>query len=338
MARIELRNTTIRFRDGYSNTAAVNEAAPAAGDTTLGVDTLGTSGVIPVTSRFTIVGSTRTYTVTATNGNAVLTIDLGGSTGGTFTVSVAGNASTTIAYNAIESAIQSAVDAITGVDPGDFEVAKSGDDITVTALTGGQFANEAVTLSANTASLTGGTPASSQTAAGGVSTEITFTPALATADGIPTDDAVITFGGRSCEVKVGDGNCEYTEARQYTYDLDRGRLDTVRRGDDVPMAVSLDFVWEELTAIDGAEVPTPSDVLHRRGPAADWVSSSADQCEDYAIDIEIENIPPCGNAGTEYVLLPDFRWESLPHSLSDAQIAMTGQCNATEAIVTRPSA
>ena len=72
MARIELRHATIRVKDGFSGTAAVNEPTtpPADGDTDFDIDTgvvngkLGTD-VIPIGARFTVVGATDvTYTVT----------------------------------------------------------------------------------------------------------------------------------------------------------------------------------------------------------------------------------------------------------------------------------
>lgn len=170
---------------------------------------------------------------------------------------------------------------------------------------------------------------------GSDTTTINFTPALATADTIPGGSAAITFNGRSLSIKVGDGNLQFTENREFIYDLDRGLLDTVREGNQVPLDVSLDFVWEFLTAISGATTPTISDVLHHRGAAAAWESSSDDPCEPFALDIEIEHVPACGSAETELITLPDFRWEALPHSMTDAQVSMTGRCNATEALILR---
>jgi hypothetical protein len=340
MARIELKNTTIRLRDGYSNTAAVNQAsdAPAAGDNTFVIDTLGTSGVIPVSAMFTVAGADKRYTVTASDANAILEIDLDDASAGTFTISVAGNASSAIAFGATQAQIQTAVDAITGVDAGDFLVTKVAELITVKAVTSGQFGNTAVTLAFDGALLTATAETGTQTQPGGVTYGITFTPVLATADGLPVDGAAIAFSGRSLEVKVGDGNLEFTENRNFTYDLDRGRLDTVRQGDEAPMDVTLDFVWENLTALPDVDTPTIEDVLHKRGAAADWESSSDDPCEPFCIDIEIEYVPPCGETGTEFITLPEFRWATLPHSIGDAQISMTGQCNATEALVSRSAA
>jgi len=166
-------------------------------------------------------------------------------------------------------------------------------------------------------------------------TTVNFEPALATVDGIPANMAAITFGGRFVEAKLGDGNLTYNEQRELEYRLDRGELDTVREGDDQPMEVSLDFVWEFLRASVG-ETPTLEDALKQRGEASDWVSSdTADPCAPYAVDIEIEHDPGCGAEQREFILLPDFRWESLDHNASDAQISMSGRCNTKEAVLSR---
>jgi hypothetical protein len=168
----------------------------------------------------------------------------------------------------------------------------------------------------------------------GNTTSVTFEPALATADGVPVDDAVITFGGRFVEAKIGDGNLDYTENRNMDYRLDKGELDTVREGDDAPMDVKLDFVWEFLRASSGDE-PTLEDALKRRGEASGWTSSDSDTCAPYGVDIEIEHDPPCTGEDREFILLPDFRWESLEHNAKDAQISVAGKCNSKEAVVSR---
>jgi hypothetical protein len=162
-------------------------------------------------------------------------------------------------------------------------------------------------------------------------TSITFTPAL---DAAVLDDAVITFDGRALEIKIGTGNLTYDEKRTMDYTLDRGNLDTVREGDQVPMDVKFDFIWEFLTASSGND-PTIEDVLKNRGEAASWVTSSSDACEPYAIDIEVEYIPPCGGELVEAIRLPDFRQESVAHDLKAGTVAVTGKCNSTQAIDVR---
>jgi len=168
----------------------------------------------------------------------------------------------------------------------------------------------------------------------GPTTEITFTPALASA---AADDVVLTFLPQQIEVKVGDGNLTYSEHKTYNYDLDRGDLDVVREGDQVPMDVTLDMVYEHVTAGTGEEI-TPVDALKRLGGAAEWVSSSGDLCEPYAVDIEVEHTPPCGTSDIEITLFPDFRWDDLDFDLREATISATGRCNATQPTVTREAA
>jgi hypothetical protein len=71
---------------------------------------------------------------------------------------------------------------------------------------------------------------------------------------IDLKNAVINFksGGtgsnvKTLEVKIGEGNITWTEKRNMEYTLDRGQLDTVREGDEVPVDVKIDLVYEFLT-------------------------------------------------------------------------------------------
>ena len=163
-------------------------------------------------------------------------------------------------------------------------------------------------------------------------TSITFTPVLTD---VVLDNAPIVFIGQSVEVNIGQGKMSYSEKRNLTYELSKGSLDSVKQGDEQPVEVSMDFVWDFLTAISGADTPTIEDALKNRGPASTWVSSSADPCEPYAVDIMVEYIPPCGGVAPEVVVLPDFRYESLDHNFTDATVSMSGKCNTVEASVSR---
>lgn len=178
-----------------------------------------------------------------------------------------------------------------------------------------------------------GSPVHTVTArTGNPTTSIDFTPALAT--GGVLDDAVITFTSNQIEVKIGDGNITYTENKEYEYQLDRGNLDAVKEGNQVPMDVTIDFVYEFVRTGTG-ETTTVVDALKKIGGAAEWVSSDADLCNPYAVDIEVEYTPPCGTADTETTLFPDFRYDSLEYDFSAATISSTGRCNATAPTVTR---
>lgn len=169
----------------------------------------------------------------------------------------------------------------------------------------------------------------------GNTTSITFTPAL---NGTIADNAVITFGGREMKIKVGDGNVTFSEKRMIEYKKDRGKLDTVRLGDEDPVDVKLDLRWEHLSSESGAEIPTPREALRKEGPASDWVSSSSDPCEPYAVDIEIRYSPFCTDQDKELILLPDYRWESLDMDAKAGTLSTSGKCNVIAVTATRVTA
>jgi hypothetical protein len=344
MARIDLKNATIRLIDGYSNTAAVDDT-PVNDDTDLDIDTVATPGIVDLGTRFTIIGSTRTYYVTDYDANEhqLVTVD---ATSGQFKLQFTGSVAAPIsvqttvdiAEDAAASVVQSALEGLAAIEPG---------DVVVTGSAGGPFTVEFTGAYANmdmdemvgidgTTPLGGGTGITVTTPIeGGTPHNITFTPALATADGIPADDAVITFAGRTLEVNIGSGNLTYSEKKNMLYELNRGRLDSVREGDEAPVEVSMDFIWDFITAIAGSGTPTIEDAMKNRGEAASWDSSSSDLCEPYAIDVEVEYVPPCGGVQREIITLPDFRYESLDHNITDAQVSAQGKCNVVEATVVR---
>jgi hypothetical protein len=166
----------------------------------------------------------------------------------------------------------------------------------------------------------------------GPTTNIVFTPAWGA--NAPANADVLTFQACRIDIKIGEGNLKYTENKEYDYLLDRGDLDTVREGDEKPLDIDLEFVYEFVTT-GTSESITPVDALKQQGNADEWVTAASDTCEPYAVDLEIEHNPPCGTAQTETTLLPDFRYEKLEFSLKDATIAVSGKCNASSATITR---
>jgi len=185
-----------------------------------------------------------------------------------------------------------------------------------------QFAGDLTT----THTVTGRTPASTSP-----TTSIDFTPAKNGASGAAE---AITFYPQRIEIKIGDGDLSWTEARNFEYDLDRDQLDTVRQGEDVPVSVDMAFTFEYVTTESGQAI-TPVDALKRTGEASEWVSSSDDLCEPYAVDIYVIHNVPCGTDQDQDFLFPDFRWESLEYSIADAAISVSGQCNVTDVVTTR---
>ena len=366
MARIELRDTTITIKDGLSGTALVAETTPGAVDTDVDIDTISLNTVnkyrVPVGARFTVstAGNTTVYTVTARveslGVDEVQQLAGSGATAGTFTLTVTlaseadpngvGPFTTgAIAFDAAPAAIQTALDsamaslptyvagdiAVTGTTTADLGTT----DFTFSGTSVENMNHPAMTVD-GTGLTGGGSEAFTTTTEGefvNQTTNITFSPAWGTPT--PADNDTITFQANEVEVKIGDGNLTYTENKDYEYELDRGVLDTVKENDEQPLDVTIDFVYEFVTTGTG-EAITPVDALKGKGGAAEFVSSSADPCEPYAVDIEVDHDPgACGGAQREITTFPDFRYDTLEFDLDEATISSTGRCNATEPTITR---
>ena len=242
MARIELRDATIRIQDGLSGTAVIEETTPGATDTEVDINTVNLNSTIttkvPIGARFTVntANNTETYVVT----------------GRTLNVNDTNN--------------------------------------------------------------------------------IEFTPAWGASP--PSTSDVIAFEAQRIDVTIGEGNLTWTEAKEYEYLLDRGDLDTVKEGDEQPLEVSMEFVYEHILT-GTSETVTAVDAVKGTGGAVEWVSSSSDLCEPYAVDVEIVHCVPCGSDEDERITFPDFRFESLEYDLGEATIAVSGRCNVSEATPTR---
>jgi len=369
IARIELRDATITIKDGLSGTGLINEATPGATDTDVNIDAVSVNRPntlkVPVGARFTVgtAGNTTKYTVTAralsVGIDEVQTITgTGATTGGVdITLTIAPNPALpsatpivvgpiTVTFDAASAAIQTAIDNAVGALLNTYVAG----DITVA---GGALNTSPVTLTydgnsvtkANHSILTVGSGGYDGTVSGIDTTEgefadqvmnITFSPAWGTPT--PVDDDVITFLPIEVEVKIGDGNLTYTENVELEYELDRGVLDSVKKGDEQPLEVTIDFIYEFVTTGTG-EAITPVDALKGIRGAAEFTSSSTDACEPFAVDLEINHDPgTCGGlVETELTLFPDFRYDSLEFDLDEAAISTTGRCNATEPTITRVS-
>ncbi len=166
----------------------------------------------------------------------------------------------------------------------------------------------------------------------GPTTSITFSPALG--PGTYLDDGVITFKPQLISIKLGEGDVKWTEKNEFTYDLDRGNLDGVRKANEVPMDVSFNFIFDHVKSGTG-EAITPMEAIKGIGAASEWVTSASDKCEPYAVDIIVIDTPPCHPENRETIMFPDFRSESREASFKDASISISGRCNAQEPVITR---
>ena len=147
-------------------------------------------------------------------------------------------------------------------------------------------------------------------------------------------EGAITFINQRIEIMVGEGNLTWTEAKEYEYLRERGDLDTVKEGDEQPTEMSMEFAYEYIKTQSGQTI-TPVDALKQQGEASEWVSSSSDLCEPYAVDVLAKHCVPCGTDEDEDVLFTDFRYESLDFDVGEATIAVGGRCNTSEPTVSR---
>jgi hypothetical protein len=157
---------------------------------------------------------------------------------------------------------------------------------------------------------------------------------------IDLKDALIRIKDNGSEVitiKIGEGNLTYSEKRNMEYTLDRGILDEVREGDEVPMDVSFDFVWEFISGGGSSSDVSVEDALKQINGAAGWVSTDADLCRPYCVDIEVVYAPSPVACSTELetILFSEFRWESLDHDIRAGTISCSGRCNSKVATATR---
>lgn len=104
----------------------------------------------------------------ASRTSEVQTINLGAATAGTITIGFDGETTAAIAFNASASAVQSALDALSNVDPGDITVTGGPLPGTVTLSFGGRYTGRNVAaVTVTPTGLTGGTVTVATTTEGG---------------------------------------------------------------------------------------------------------------------------------------------------------------------------
>lgn len=141
-----------------------------------------------------------------------------------------------------------------------------------------------------------------------------------------------TGSPQSVTLKVGEGSFSFSEKRNIEYKRDRGRIDTVREGDEEPVDVSFDFVWDWLRP---SQVTGTSDCIKAIIKGEGTYKSTGASCEPYACDIQItlNNVDDCTPSLDEVITLADFRYESISYNLKEGQISCTGKCNIKNATI-----
>jgi len=371
MARIELRNTTIYLQDGLSGSGQVDIgnsalAVPAVSITTEGSSTAPLADEVQVISQFTRAPSGGTFTLAFEDedGTQVTTAGIAYNATAATIEGAIDTAFTTAAYPSWTNGDITVAEAGTlGLSDGDVTLTFDGTSVDdknwlttvvdgasltgVTVSSGTSLGLQSLSLNSDNTDLVPigcrftiatetGVPehtvlARDNNLDDAATLRVNVTPAIASA---VSDTDAITFLPQRLQIKIGDGDLTWTEAREFIYDLDRDLLDTVRQGEEQPLEIDLNFVYEFVATESGQEV-TPVEALKRIGEASEWVSSSSDLCEPYAVDLFVVNCQPCGTDQDEELLFQDFRYETLEYSIRDAAIGVSGRCNVTDATATR---
>ena len=144
-------------------------------------------------------------------------------------------------------------------------------------------------------------------------------------------DATITIsdgGTLDVVLKVGEGNFTFTERQNVEYIRDRGVIDTVRLGDDEPVDVSFDIMWDWIFA---STLSSDSDAIRDIIQGTGYTTTGA-ECEPYACDITmVIQDAVCSN--NETITLVDFRWEELSYDIKAGTISCSGKCNISTVTV-----
>lgn len=151
----------------------------------------------------------------AATANEQQTINLGAASAGTITITFAGQTTGSIAFNAIAGTVQTALEALSNVDPGDITVSGGPLPATVTLTFAGQYAGVNVAqVTATPTGLTGGTVTIATTVPGGSEDPVlTLKSHTASTGGSSTSLPVITEYFLKRETTL-DGDETWTKVTQ----------------------------------------------------------------------------------------------------------------------------
>jgi len=177
--------------------------------------------------------STGLYEPYAAVTNEVQTVTIsGGPTGGTFTLTFSGQTTAAIAYNATAATVQTALEALSNINPGDITVTgNAGGPYTVTF--GGQYLGDNVAQMSATGSFTGGsspTVAVATTTAGGTATA--------------SDGTQVFAGFLFTEVAFHAGATKCAAPLMVHGQIDPSKLPVAFDPKDVPAGSNTQFVYK----------------------------------------------------------------------------------------------
>jgi hypothetical protein len=147
---------------------------------------------------------------------------------------------------------------------------------------------------------------------------------------------------KSLELTIGQGNIQWTEAQNLEFIADRGKIDTasggvLRTGDQIPLEVSIDIVYDFYTVKAADADWTPEEFIkgQNNGAAAALTTTGADDCEPYACDIEIARALTHCTTDDEDFTFSEFRWEQMNFDLKAGTLSVSGKCKNIAPTVAR---
>jgi len=137
------------------------------------------------------------------------------------------------------------------------------------------------------------------------------------------------------QIKLGSGNFSWTEAQTVEYEPNQGKIASTdggaaTQGDDVPMAVQFDAIFEFYydCTIGSKVFQSPIELLQSATQAA------GDACGPPSVHLWLDTTFECSDGDEiESLMFPRFRWESLNYDSDAGRISCSGSCLAIEPIL-----
>jgi len=143
-------------------------------------------------------------------------------------------------------------------------------------------------------------------------------------------DAVITVSDgsatpKTARLRIGDGGFTFKQGSEREYKLDAGKLWRVREGNEVPVEVTLDFVWLHMHTTD---VSFSDIILGKNGCVS---TDTVYPCDPYACDIDIDFTKACGNVTYfDNYKIANFRVEPQDYDPKESMVKVSGKANSVE--------
>lgn len=135
------------------------------------------------------------------------------------------------------------------------------------------------------------------------------------------------------ELIMDDGTLQWTENYPREFIKNRGKIDTVRDGDEMEMEISFEGRFYSMTSESGEPI-TPHEFLRKEGAGSSLVTTG-DPCQPYCCDIVVEKKNSCGSVTDEIFRFPKFFVESIGGDFKAGTLSFQGKCNAISPVAIR---